>query len=476
MHSATRCSGWTPRSRQHGRGTARAILEPAIGVTSVVIHDRDALALPGGDVTREQVGGHVVIARQLHARSILGAMRVFAACLAMWAAGCLRDTTFHCTDGSQCGANGTCQAGVGLCSFPDPTCSNGQRFGELGGSLSNTCVSAGGGGDGGLGGDGGGNEICYGSGIIHACFAAAPTGSITLAAGALDTDSDPRCSTAISNACVVAADSVMVSGTVTATGGRPLVVLGVSAVSVAGALDASSHGTAAGAAAGATCASGTGQNGGGGGAGGGAGGSFGGAGGRGGVGDSQNNANHGGSPGPTTVATTLRGGCAGGPGGQGQGANSAGVGGAGGGVVYVISAAQIDVSGGVFASGGGGGGGSANGGGGGGGAGGLVGLDAPAISVVGQLAANGGGGGGGAGAGGTSGGVGFDGAANGSAAGGGAGVNGGGTGGTGAAGATTTGSDAPSADKGAGGGGGGAGQVRLFPPQSIAGASSPPPT
>ncbi len=53
---------------------------------------------------------------------------------------------FHCERSDQCTGGGTCQLD-GLCSFADPGCPSGQRYGELAGGLSNTCVM--GGGDGG---------------------------------------------------------------------------------------------------------------------------------------------------------------------------------------------------------------------------------------------------------------------------------------------------------------------------------------
>lgn len=45
---------------------------------------------------------------------------------------------FHCATSDQC-AGGTCEP-EGFCSFPDPDCASGRRFGELGGSLAGVCV------------------------------------------------------------------------------------------------------------------------------------------------------------------------------------------------------------------------------------------------------------------------------------------------------------------------------------------------
>ncbi len=46
---------------------------------------------------------------------------------------------FSCQQDAECGQGGTCQA-IGHCSFPDPDCSSGQRFGDNAGSLSGDCV------------------------------------------------------------------------------------------------------------------------------------------------------------------------------------------------------------------------------------------------------------------------------------------------------------------------------------------------
>jgi hypothetical protein len=46
---------------------------------------------------------------------------------------------FHCERDDQCTGGGSCEAN-GLCSFPDPECGSGRRYGELAGDLSRTCV------------------------------------------------------------------------------------------------------------------------------------------------------------------------------------------------------------------------------------------------------------------------------------------------------------------------------------------------
>ena len=46
---------------------------------------------------------------------------------------------YHCDRDDQCTGGGICQP-VGLCSFADPSCTSGQRYGGLSGGLSNVCV------------------------------------------------------------------------------------------------------------------------------------------------------------------------------------------------------------------------------------------------------------------------------------------------------------------------------------------------
>lgn len=74
--------------------------------------------------------------------------------VALASGGCLKATdAFPCTRSTDCGAGGTCEP-VGFCSFPDPSCSDGQRFGSLSGPFANQCVGAGSSsGDGGVTGD-----------------------------------------------------------------------------------------------------------------------------------------------------------------------------------------------------------------------------------------------------------------------------------------------------------------------------------
>lgn len=63
--------------------------------------------------------------------------------LACWLAACLpKASGYRCELDTDCvasGVLGTCEA-VGFCSFPDPSCAGGWRFGELSSSYSSTCV------------------------------------------------------------------------------------------------------------------------------------------------------------------------------------------------------------------------------------------------------------------------------------------------------------------------------------------------
>jgi hypothetical protein len=57
---------------------------------------------------------------------------------AMCTLGC-GQSSFACLDDEQCGADGQCEAS-GFCSFPDPECASGRRYGKHAGELSGTCV------------------------------------------------------------------------------------------------------------------------------------------------------------------------------------------------------------------------------------------------------------------------------------------------------------------------------------------------
>lgn len=68
-------------------------------------------------------------------------VRVLAlAWLGIFVAGCGGAGVFACTDASECGASGTCEAN-GFCSFPDDTCASGQRYGaHAPGGIADVCV------------------------------------------------------------------------------------------------------------------------------------------------------------------------------------------------------------------------------------------------------------------------------------------------------------------------------------------------
>ena len=393
---------------------------------------------------------------------------------------------FTCAMDTQCGAGAKCLDS--LCAFPDDHCSSGYRYGDLAGTSSNQCVGAtttDAAVDTPMSIDGPPidsppGQSCYGTGPGKACFAQPPTGTQTLTA-AIDTDGG-MCSTAVlgtSPGCVIAADSIAISGAVAVTGTKPLVLVAVTTLAITGTLDVSSHRTPAiqiGASADfAGCDAGTAP----GIHGGGAGGSFGSIGGNGGndvIGMHRGTA---GAAQPTL--TTLRGGCPGQPGNAGNG--TAGAAGHGGGAVYLIAGTSITITAGTInASGETGTGGATGGAGGGGaGAGGLIAFDSPSVTNSGAIFANGGGGGEGAG-GNSTGQTPADPTAT-TTTGGTGGTNAGGDGGAGAVNATAAtnggnGGPLPMSSGGGGGGGGGAGLIKLYQATTIGGAGtvSPPPT
>ncbi|HVE81946.1 MAG TPA: hypothetical protein VND93_03830 [Myxococcales bacterium] len=199
---------------------------------------------------------------------------------------------------------------------------------------------------------------------------------------------------------------------------------------------------------------------------------------------------HGGRPGSLSGSpelVPLRGGCSGGNGGRSTAPAGAGHGGAGGGAFQLSAAGSLTLTGTVIASGQGGGGGVASGGGGngggGGGSGGAMLLEAWDVFIPGgaRLAANGGGGGEGSNLSSTSGSPGGDGTGTASPAAGSADVTPcGGNGGQGgaAAGAAQPGANSTSSC-GGGGGGGGVGRIRINGPggcQVDAGVQSPRPS
>jgi hypothetical protein len=247
--------------------------------------------------------------------------------------------------------------------------------------------------------------VCYGTSLVSACVDAEPTAPVTQTA-AINTDTDcqvVRSQAAGPELCIIAGTTITITGTANlVTGPRPLVLVATDSISVAAAavIDVSSRSTTrVGAGANeATCGAPTaGQNSvatsGAGGAGGGGFGTIGGDGGNGAVAR--------GVGGTAAAPLFLRGGCKGADGGD-AGTVQGGVGGNAGGAIYLIAGNAITIDGSIFASAAGGRGGGIRAGGGGGGSGGMIGLDAPAITIsaTGIVAANGGGGGGGGGTGG----------------------------------------------------------------------------
>lgn len=402
---------------------------------------------------------------------------VWLACVVALGCGCspYGGGSFACTGDMQCGAEGKCAEG--FCSFPDPNCSSGYRYGDLSGPQSNSCVGA-------ATGDGGvdtpmppleAGVSCYGVGLAHPCFSSPPSGAKTLSTS-ISTDTSTMCETIASGGtglCVISGQSITITNNVVVTGAKPLVLVATGTISVQGALDVSSHRSPVVVGAGAnpsSCGAGTPPNT----SGGGAGGGFGGKGGNG--GGTNFSATNGGLAATPAAPTTLRGGC---PGQNGNGATP-GTGGGGGGAVYLIAETSITVtsSGLILAEGAAGDSGTDTASaGGGGGSGGYIGLDAPTIMNGGVIAANAGGGGEGSGAT-TPGAPGNEplGAI-------GAGTSGnfttnGGEGGAGASGGTATGANGQngSSTGGGGGGGGGAGIIKRYRATSIGGGGpiSPP--
>jgi hypothetical protein len=78
--------------------------------------------------------------------------RVLVSIVVLGSTGCLRAGNFHCATDNDCfqgNTFGVCES-VGYCSFPDPSCSAGQRYGDQSGSYAGQCVQTGGGADAGL--------------------------------------------------------------------------------------------------------------------------------------------------------------------------------------------------------------------------------------------------------------------------------------------------------------------------------------
>jgi len=329
------------------------------------------------------------------------------------------------------------------------------------------------------------DQVCFGRGLLSVCLSELPTTAVQIGTDTpVDTGMSSTCAQLTgANAgtvCVVAGTSIAIASdkTLTGTGSKPLVLLATTGeIDVSGTVDVASHtgGTPGADADPPECSAPTAPDA----CTGGGGGGFGGPGGAGGgVVDANCNLDAGGNVGPAAPATptTVHGGCPGAPGGVNQSDAASGASGHGGGAVYLIAATSISVTGTIDASGQGGGGGTVdNGGGGGGGAGGMIGLDAPTITIqaAASVFANGGGGGEGArGDGVTAGHAGADPTDASTPAAGGTGTDYGGDGGAGAQGSTLDGTGG-SAEYSGGGGGGGAGVILHFGTLSGTGVISP---
>ena len=397
---------------------------------------------------------------------------------------------FVCQSDTQCssqGRSGTCQPN-GWCSFADTACPSGQRYGSLGGDLSFLCVGQPASGD-----DGGLTEqrdaslvdasmsaACYGSSsFVRECFMSPPSSALELGTRDINTDpSSSDCNMVVAggnlDACVISGSSIHIASGrfVTAHGSRPLVLISTSTIVVDGTIDVASHqmGRIGPSANANPCPTGVSATTGDKGAGGGYGASFAGRGGTGGNGEGGGIGGI--APTPAAPAAT-RGGCPG-----SNGADTGGSRGSGGGAVHLIAAVSITINGVINASGAGGGGAANTSGAGGGGSGGMIGFDAPVITVAApaKVFANGGGGGEGGGTGtGRPGEESIDGMA---ARGGAGGAKDGGDGGDGAQGAAPDGGRGQSnkigQDGGGGGGGGAIGVIRKLGTLSNAGLISPP--
>jgi len=335
------------------------------------------------------------------------------ALLLLASTGCLKAVAYHCADDHGCindGLQGTCEA-QGFCSFPDSNCPGGQRFGDLAGSLSNQCV--GGLVDSGIPIDAPRPDApidafvpdareCFGSGGYQLCFAMMPPTGTVMLSGTLDTTSDTRCvampqawiDAGQPDACMVLAHDLSVTGNLTVTGSRPLVLVGET-VTIGAVVDVASHrgmATAPGGNATQCTAAATTPVNAANGAGGGAGGSFMSKGGNGGRGQDAGSTGGNAAAADAAVPTVLRGGCPGELGGTGT--QAAGALGAGGGAIYIASsrlslpfAGVINVSGAAATGGGTFSGGS------GAGSGGMIVISTfQLLTGGGKLMANGGGG------------------------------------------------------------------------------------
>jgi hypothetical protein len=330
-------------------------------------------------------------------------MRALALGVVFVISGCLPTTQFECAMDQDCG-NGRCEAD-GFCSFPDPGCDSGRRYGEFSGPRAGACsdvvatpLSV-------AHLDEGTDATLTGLGDLVLDEATIDTTTLTVSSGLPEgarfiavpqRNSGPELA-------LLDLGSLRVMNTVTVTGDRPLVVVAATRIEIAGTLLGAARGAVAGPN-GSTSGAGPGHgtNGGHGtGSGaldsGGGGGSYGSIGGAGGSIETFVGGSAGGTYGDAMISV-LQGGSGGGAGGLASSACT--LGGAGGGAIQLTARTTIVIDGGVDVGGGGGQGDSACGGtagtygsGGGGGTGGAIYLQAPDLAGMGILAANGGGGG-----------------------------------------------------------------------------------
>jgi hypothetical protein len=242
-------------------------------------------------------------------------------------------------------------------------------------------------GDGHGSGSGDGGPLCLGT-TITVCLDAEPKMPLSVtSATTIDTSNANNCTAVVAQQlgpelCVLAGSKIEISGALTATGTRPLVLFSSGDLTVTGSVDVSSNAGRIGAGGNdSSCIAGGGGQSSAAGAGGGAGGSFGTPGGNGGKGAS--GAVPGGGPAVASgIPSVVRGGCAGAVGGTGT--SAADTPGAGGGAVYLLAGATLSIDGTINASGAGGGRGRlSKGGGSGGGSGGMIAFFAPDLSDLG---------------------------------------------------------------------------------------------
>jgi hypothetical protein len=329
--------------------------------------------------------------------------------------------------------------------------------------------------------DGPPGESCLGAGLATVCYPAdgVPTGEYRPQPGSLSTGVDANCDRIFTQTtgpelCIKHAATIVIEGDVAWTGSRPLVLIATQTITIAASavLDVSrgAGGSGTGCMSPSTgepdTATGASAGAGGGGAGG-----FSIDGGFGGNGQGSGD---GGTAGGMIALESVRGGCPGAKGGNSS-AGDGGTRGDPGGGVYLIAGDSIQIDGDILANGGGGQGGANKAGGGGAGSGGLIGLDAPTVTMGanGTLSANGGGGGEGGG-GGSPGEDGDDALAYDDRADGGSDNSNGSNGGYGSIDTNAPTGGQMSGD-GGGGGGGGAGYIRVFATTKALNAKISPP-